>query len=82
MNKKGQAIIESILILTALLGVSTLTAKFFKDQEVFAQIVTGPWLKIAGMLQNGVWMPPADGMEFHPNARARHVTYESKDKGK
>lgn len=75
-NQKGQAIVEAVLIIVLLFGVTVMAAKYFKEQELFRNLVTGPWVHIAGMLQNGVWAPPSVGAAIHPNSHNRHISIE------
>ncbi len=72
-SQSGQMITEAILILVLLFGVTLLTARYFKDKEVFRTLISGPWVALAGMLQNGVWAPPNVGAAIHPNAHNRHI---------
>lgn len=74
MNRRGQAIIESILILALFVGVGTLVARQFKQNELFAQMVSAPWARLAGMMQNGVWMAPRPGAKLHPSQFERIVS--------
>lgn len=70
-NQAGQMILEMILILTILLSLTLVTARYFKDNEIVAQLISGPWLMLSGMIQNGVWMPAGQADSFHPNFAAR-----------
>jgi hypothetical protein len=72
-SQGGQMITEAILLLVALMAVTFAVANYFKNEEVLRQIITGPWQNIAGMLQNGVWAPPAVGALAHPNGHGRHI---------
>jgi hypothetical protein len=33
--------------------------------------VQGPWSKVNGMVQYGVWLPPEQAIKFHPNLSPR-----------
>lgn len=74
MNRRGQAIIESILILALFLSVGTLVAREFKQNELVSQMVSAPWARLAGMLQNGVWKSPKEGAPLHPLQFKRFVS--------
>lgn len=71
-NRSGQAIIEAILILALFVSVGTLATGYFKQNELFAQMVSAPWLRLAGMMQNGIWMSPKDGAPLHPTQYGRY----------
>ncbi len=70
-NQSGQMILESILILTILLAITMTTASQLKQNETFAKMMSGPWSKLAGMIQNGVWMEPGKSDAYHPNHAGR-----------
>ncbi len=73
-SQRGQAILESVLMLAAFMVVATFVGSSFRQNEIFAQIVKAPWSRVAGLLQNGVWISPEKGMPLHPAAHARHVS--------
>lgn len=75
-HQKGQAVIEAILILALLLGLSRVVANYFKSNEVLKQLVSGPWQSLSSMIQNGVWDPkgPNNSKAVHPNQHDRHIS--------
>ena len=72
LNSKGQSVVEAVLIMVILLGISTVVASTFRSNEYISNIVSGPWQNLAGMIQNGAWAPPESSMQLHPNNNARH----------
>jgi len=72
-NQGGQLIIEAVLIIVMLFGITFLVANYFKSNEVLKQIISGPWQNLSGMLQNGVWASPSAGATIHPNGHNRHI---------
>lgn len=76
MNRRGQAVVESILILVLFLSVGTLIGKAFRENELMSHMIASPWERMAGMLENGVWMPRNQGRELHPNHYLRHISIE------
>ncbi|HMN68264.1 MAG TPA: hypothetical protein PKC28_06960 [Bdellovibrionales bacterium] len=72
----GQMITEAILIMVMTLGFTMLVANFFKSEEMFRKLLTGPWASLSGMLQNGVWAPAGTGAAAHPNSHGRHIAIE------
>lgn len=74
MNRKGQAVVESILILILFFALTTLIAAGFKQNELFTQMASAPWQNLSGMLQNGVWAPPANSVFVHPSQHERHIS--------
>jgi hypothetical protein len=72
-NQGGQQIVEAILIIVILMGTTMIAASYFKNQEVIKKLISGPWQNLAGMIQNGVWLPPQQSNISHPNGHGRHV---------
>lgn len=75
-NQSGQMILEAILIIVMLFAVTGIIASFFRKEEVVKRLISGPWTNLAGMMQNGVWKPAAEGAVSHPNAHGRHVVIQ------
>ena len=74
LNKSGQMALEMILIMALMVGFATFVTSEFKSSNFVAQLVSGPWKNLAGMIQNGVWGPSADTMPQHPNAFNRVIS--------
>lgn len=64
-------ILESILILTILTAITILTARYMKENELVAKMISSPWANLSGMIQNGVWKPPGQAEAYHPNQSGR-----------
>jgi hypothetical protein len=80
MNREsGQMTIEMILILSMLLGFSFLVANEFKQNELFAGVISKPWQSIAGLLENGQWAPPEQSRDRHPGSLKAHNTVQGED---
>lgn len=75
-NQRGQMMTEAVLIMVVLMAITLMVAKFFKDKEVLKQLISGPWVALSGMLQNGVWVAPDKGTLSHPNGHTRHITIQ------
>lgn len=76
-NQRGQFVVEGILLMVVLLGAMTFLTAKIRETGVVAQMVTGPWEKIAGMTENGVWAAPSDmTRKQHPNTYNRIFTPE------
>ncbi len=73
-GEAGQASIEMALMLVVMIFVATSTAQFFKKTDYFANLVSGPWQQLSGLIQNGVWGTPEITMAQHPNGYARIST--------
>lgn len=66
-NSKGQSTVEAILIMFIFLAIATTVANFFQERNVLSQITEKPWMYLAGMIEGGVWLPPDQVKEYHPN---------------
>lgn len=71
-NKKGQATVEAILLITIFLGVSSTISQAFQKNNYFAEIIEGPWDFVDGMIRDGVWMKSSKSLPFNTVARVRH----------
>lgn len=72
-SQSGQMIVEAVLIITLLMGATFLVTNYFRNNEVLKTLVQGPWISLAGMLQNGSWGPIKDTAAIHPSAHGRHI---------
>lgn len=75
-NSRGQAMTEAVLIMVVLVGFTLLVARYFRSNETLRQLISGPWVSLAGLLQNGVWLPVNQGTLSHPNGHTRHITIQ------
>lgn len=66
-RSRGQFVIEAVLLLS--LGVMLLLGlKNWADRtQIFANLLTKPWAKISGMIENGSWGDPASTRAKHPH---------------
>jgi hypothetical protein len=82
-NKKGQAAIESILLLVVLVGMFLALSKTFKEKQLIAKMVSRPIQNIATMTAYGTWK--SDGCtapgktrqtigKCHPNSISRSLS--------
>jgi hypothetical protein len=74
MNHRGQILIESVLMMVVLLGLLFTGTRMLRDNEVIAKLISGPWILIAGMVENGQWKPVAQARANHPNSIGRHYS--------
>ncbi len=73
-NNKGQSAVEAVLLLAVIVSLTVLVAREFKENEIVAGLVSGPWKRLDGMIQNGVWEPADTGNEKHPGRLDRHIS--------
>lgn len=73
-QQKGQVIIEMVLLLVLVVGLWGLFSNYAKQQKWFENLVNGPWQRMAGMIESGVWDPPQKAALQHPNSFNRVVS--------
>lgn len=78
-NQAGQQVTEAVLIMVLFVAFTFTVAQFFRNQEVLRKLITGPWVNLAGMLQNGVWQPIKKGAVSHPNGHSRHISIQGEN---
>ena len=54
-NKKGQAAVEMVLILSIFLFIAIFISTVLEDAEVGKKIINRPWKVISGMIESGTW---------------------------
>lgn len=74
-GQEGQFVIEALLLMCITVAIFVALTKSLKDAKIATKLVTGPWSKIAGMTEMGVWQEP-DGQsrKKHPNSFNRFFT--------
>ncbi len=71
-SQAGQLFVESILLMIVFISIGTLTVRYFRREQFMAQLVSGPWEHVAGMIENGIWRPRSESKPQHPNFLYRH----------
>lgn len=66
-SNRGQFVIEAVLLLTIGIMIMLALKNWAQDSQIFANIFTKPWVKISGMMENGVWGDPASTRALHPH---------------
>jgi hypothetical protein len=75
-NQRGQVLIEALLLMVLLLGISTLISRQLREREYFQSLVTGPWSRLQGMVECGVWEPCTGQRGLHPNSNTRNISLD------
>lgn len=75
-NDRGQFVIEAVLLMVVTLGLLTWGSKKIRDDKFLANLIAGPWEKVSGMIENGVWESPTKARKLHPNIIGRAVSVE------
>ena len=77
MNKKGQAVLEAVLLAVVLVIVFQGLSVFLKRSDFVQNIIGEPWKYLSNSIHYGVWTKnPNEGKAKHPNHTGRHVSLE------
>ena len=71
-NNSGQLTVEAVVILSVLVSVMFAGSRALREKRILASLVQQPWSYVAGMIENGMWQPTAQGRNKHPNHITRH----------
>lgn len=75
-SQKGQMTVEAVLLLVIFVAFANVATRAIKEKEFLAQMVSGPWSFLQGMVQNGVWAEANSGSDLHPNVYGRRASPE------
>ncbi|WP_374076747.1 hypothetical protein [Bdellovibrio bacteriovorus] len=73
-NRKGQFVIEGVLLLVVTVGAFLWATNYLREEKILAKLISGPWEKISGMIESGVWEAPDKARKQHPNQISRSNT--------
>ena len=76
-SQAGQAMVEMVLLLVLGTGLIFGLFKGLQSMDYIGKITSGPWEKISGMVECGVWQPcglNAPKVKEHPSNRV--VSYK------
>ncbi len=74
LHQGGQAVIEAVLAVALFVSIAILVAGQFKERQVFANLISGPWSVLDGMIKNGAWSPRDESNTTHPSRQRRHTS--------
>lgn len=73
-NQRGQFVIEGVLLMIVMVGLFLSATRILREERFLAKLIGGPWERVSGMIEAGVWDPPATARDRHPNQIARSNT--------
>lgn len=79
-KSKGQFVIEAVLLLSIGLMLFMALKKWAADSQIFANILTKPWIKISGMIENGSWGDPRSTQSRHPHNPDKVATVQQEQR--
>lgn len=71
-SNSGQFVVEAVLLMIVTISLIIYATKYARDNHWMANLIAGPWKKVAGMLETGVWEDPSTAKGKHPNRLDRH----------
>ncbi|MFM6929445.1 MAG: TadE/TadG family type IV pilus assembly protein [Bdellovibrio sp.] len=76
-TEKGQFVIEAVLLMVVMLGIFLASINALKEGQFLAKLISGPWVKISGMIESGVWEDEkVTKKTSHPNTFNRTVSFK------
>lgn len=75
-NNKGQFVIESVLMMIVTIGFFMWATSELRNSKFLAKMIGGPWEKVAGMIESGVWDSADAARSKHPNQMKRSLSLD------
>lgn len=75
-NNKGQFVIETVLLMIVSVGFFLWGTNQLREGKFLAKMIGGPWQKVAGMIESGVWSESEAARKLHPNQKNRSITVD------
>ncbi|HWU42237.1 MAG TPA: hypothetical protein VN132_02325 [Bdellovibrio sp.] len=73
-NRRGQMVIESVLLMIVMLSIFIASVNALRDGQFLAKLIGRPWGQVAGMLECGVWGPPKTACQSLPGQPGRSLS--------
>lgn len=77
-NERGQFVIEAILLMILSIGLLTLGLRTLREGNILGNLVSGPWDRMAGMIESGSWEVAETAAKKHPNQLDRSLSLSPK----
>jgi hypothetical protein len=79
-KQKGQVIIEAVLLIVIMLGLWVSLSKTFIEGKYMKKLMQeGPWPRLSGMIEAGVWESSSRAKRLHPNNLDRGASKKEND---
>ncbi len=78
-NRKGQFVIETVLMMVITVGFFIWGMGQLKESKFLSKLISGPWEKVAGMIESGNWETRAVAQTKHPNTIDRGQSLDPGD---
>lgn len=80
-NSRGQFLIETVLMMTIMVGLFVMATAQLREGQFLAKLVGGPWQQLSGMIESGVWDTADKARSQHPNATKRSLSLDPREGG-
>ncbi len=77
-NERGQFLIEAVLLMVLSIGLLTVGLRVLRDGNMLSNLISGPWQRVSGMIESGVWEPANKAAARHPNQSSRLLSVDPK----
>ncbi|MFS4459028.1 hypothetical protein [Bdellovibrio sp. HCB2-146] len=75
-DRRGQFLIETVLMMIVTIGLFTWGMGQLREGKFLAKLISGPWEKVAVMIETGVWETRTVGATKHPNTFNRGISLD------
>lgn len=80
LNQKGQLVVEAVLLMFVLMGISVAVSNYLQDNQVARKLTAEPWAKLSGMIECGTWNPCRGSVRgLHPSTIDRANSLKTDD---
>jgi hypothetical protein len=75
-NRSGHFRIVTVLMMTITIGFFVFGMGKLRDGKFLSKLISGPWEKVAVMIETGTWETRAVGVTKHPNTQSRGISLD------
>ena len=75
-NRRGEFLIETVLMMIVTIGLFIFGMGKLREGGFLAKMISGPWEKVAVMIETGTWETRNVGVTKHPNTRDRGISLD------
>jgi hypothetical protein len=73
-NQSGQLVVEAVLLIAVIMGITMLTSAYIQRNEFANKLVAKPWKTLSGMIECGTWT--GCGPQSHPASTPRNLSLQ------
>jgi hypothetical protein len=72
-NQRGQLVVEAILLMTVLLGITMAVSSFLQKNKIAQNLTFDPWSHLSSMIECGSWSS-CRTLGVHPSTADRGLS--------